>query len=257
MKSIGIIPARMGSSRFPNKPMALIHGIPMIGHCYFRSVLCNELDEVYVATCDKEIYDYVKRIGGKVVMTSNNHERATERVAEALLTIENESKEFFDSVVMIQGDEPLVFPEMISEVLNPLKDGNHLVSNLISKLSTDKDRDNPNNVKVVLSKSNNILYLSREAVPSKKIFSGKIDSYRQLGLIAFKSEALKNFISLETTKLEIIESVDMNRFLENGIKIFSVITNFEVDSVDIPSDLLRVVKKMANDKLFKKYNNKF
>ena len=254
MNTLGIIPARMGSTRFPNKPMALIAGIPMIGHCYFRSLLCDDLVKVYVATCDKEIFDYIKNIGGDVVMTSNKHERATERVAEALLTIEKQSNKKYDSVVMIQGDEPLVFPEMISEVISPLKKKNNFVSNLISRLSTKKERDNPNNVKVVFAKNNNILYLTRAAIPSDKLFKNNIDSFRQLGLIAFKSTALKKFISFEQSKLEIIESVDMNRFLENGINIFSVITKFKVDSVDTPQDLARVVKKMNKDKLVCLYN---
>ena len=93
MKAIAIIPARMGSSRFPGKPMARIHGIPMIGHCYFRTRMCKELTETYVATCDQEIYDYIESIGGRAVMTSDTHERATDRTAEAMLKIEKEAGE--------------------------------------------------------------------------------------------------------------------------------------------------------------------
>jgi 3-deoxy-manno-octulosonate cytidylyltransferase (CMP-KDO synthetase) len=254
MKNIGIIPARMGSSRFPNKPMVFIHGIPMIGHCYYRSLNCSDLDEVYVATCDQEIYDYIESIGGKVIMTSNTHGRATERVAEALLILEAKHGGIYENIVMIQGDEPLIYPEMISELLNPMISENHMISNLISPLLTQKQIGNPNNVKVVFAKNMNMLYLTREPIPSNKIFLGVIDSYRQLGIIAFKSMALKKFISLGPSRLEIIESIDMNRFLENETDILCVITKKKIYSVDVPSDLDVVNKKMELDHLFRLYS---
>ena len=107
MKAIAIIPARMGSSRYPGKPMAKIHGVPMIGHCYHRTKLCNDLMDTYVATCDDEIHDYIISIGGKSIMTSDIHERATDRTAEAMLKIEEMIGECIDIVVMVQGDELL------------------------------------------------------------------------------------------------------------------------------------------------------
>ena len=254
MKILGVIPARMAATRFPNKPMAQILGMPMIGHCYLRSVLCSLMDEVYVATCDKEIYDYIESIGGKAIMTSDIHERATERTAEALLNIEALNNDIkFDIVVMIQGDEPLVDPEMLREAATPLLDGTKMVSNLIAPLTTQEERENSNNVKVAVSIKKQILYLSRESIPSNKKYSGHIDSYRQLGLIAFSRESLLNFVALKTTPLEIIESIDMNRFLENGIPIHSEITAYQADSVDTPSDLIRVSEKMLKDKLFDTY----
>ena len=206
MKIIGIIPARMAASRFPNKPMAEILGIPMIGHCYIRSKMCDLMDEVYVATCDEIIVDYVNSIGGKAVLTSHIHERASERTAEALLNIEKILTEsHFDIVVLIQGDEPLIHPEMIREVIEPLLSGEKQVSNLMMKLNSEDEVNNPNNVKVVTSLQGNALYMSREAIPSDKKFKGSIDVYRQLGLIAFTRDALLRFVSLEMTKLEIIE----------------------------------------------------
>lgn len=256
MKVLGVIPARLAATRFPNKPMALIQGIPMIGHCYLRSKMCNLLDEVYVATCDKEIKDYIESIGGKAIMTSDIHERATERSAEALLNVEKELKDkTFDIVVMIQGDEPLIYPEMIEEVLEPMLKNPIPVSNLIAALPTELERNNPNNVKVAKDFNGKALYLSREAIPSKQKYNGKIDAFRQLGLIGFTKEALLKFVSLEPTPLEIIESVDMNRFLEHGIPIQTKETKFEADSVDTPDDLVRVDLKMYNDKLFLKYKS--
>ena len=254
MKILGVIPARMAASRFPDKPMTKLMGMQMIGHCYFRSCMCDLLNEVYVATCDQVIVDYIESIGGKAVMTSHVHERASERTAEALLNIEAILKQGeFDIVVLIQGDEPLIRPEMISEVIEPLLDGTRQVSNLMMTLTTEDEINNPNNVKVVVSNKGNALYMSREAIPSSKKFKGKMEVYRQLGLIAFSRKALLGFVNLEMTKLEIIESVDMNRFIENEIPIFMRLTYHEADSVDTPEDLIRVDKKMSEDSLFEKY----
>ena len=110
----------MGSSRFPGKPMALIHGIPMIGHVYFRTRMCKLLTETYVATCDQEIYEYIEGVGGKAVMTADTHERCSDRTSEAMLKIEADIDEKVDIVVMVQGDEPMVTPEMIEQAITPM-----------------------------------------------------------------------------------------------------------------------------------------
>lgn len=254
MKILGVIPARMAATRFPGKPMKPILGIPMVGHCYLRSKICEMLDEVYVATCDEEIFNYVESIGGKAVMTSDVHERATERTAEALQNIEGIIKDNkFDIIVMIQGDEPLVDPGMISQIVRPLLGGDKMVSNLMVALNTDEEIDSPNNVKVVMDVNMNALYMSRESIPSRKLYKGQITYFRQLGLIAFTREALLKFIELKTTPLEIIESVDMNRFLEQGIAIHMEETKLGVDAVDTIEDLLRVELKMKSDQLFESY----
>ena len=114
MRVVAVIPARMASSRFPGKPMALIHGMPMIGHCYCRVRLCDALSDTYVATCDKEIFDYIESIGGKAIMTADTHERASDRAAEAMVKIEEATGEQTDILVMVQGDEPMVNPKMIN-----------------------------------------------------------------------------------------------------------------------------------------------
>jgi 3-deoxy-manno-octulosonate cytidylyltransferase (CMP-KDO synthetase) len=253
MRILGVIPARMAATRFPNKPMALIENIPMVGHCYFRSIMCELLDEVYVATCDDEIFDYISNIGGKAMMTSTLHERATERTAEALQKIEELNNCKYDIVVMIQGDEPLIDPNMINEAILPLKDHGGFVSNLMSKLNNFDEAQNPNFVKVVTTIEGDALYLSREPIPSSQKYSNSVSYYRQLGLIAFSREALLKFVNLQTTPLEIIESVDMNRFLENNIPIKMKITEYEADSVDTKEDLERVIEKMKIDKTFLKY----
>ena len=254
MKILGVVPARMAASRFPDKPMKMIQGMPMVEHCYLRSAMCTLLDDIIVATCDTSILEYIIENGGKAVMTSDKHERATERTAEALIVLEKQHPgKQYDIIVMIQGDEPLIDPEMITQVINPLLNGKANVSNLMVSLTTEEDINNPNNVKVVTGMNGNALYMSREPIPSKEKFKGQINYFRQLGLIAFTREALLDFIALETTELEKIESVDMNRFLENGISIHMVETKFEVDAVDTPDDLIRVEEKMKKDKLYQKY----
>jgi 3-deoxy-manno-octulosonate cytidylyltransferase (CMP-KDO synthetase) len=253
MNIIGIIPARMAATRFPNKPMALIEGMPMIGHCYFRSKMSRRLDDLYVATCDQEIFDYILSIGGKAVMTSDKHERATERSAEALIKIEKLTKKHFDIVVMIQGDEPLIDPDMINESVRPLLSGENQVSNLIACLNNLEEARNPNFVKVVSNIDGNALYMSREPIPSPSKYNDSIQYFRQLGLIAFSREAILKFIELEPSSLEIFESIDMNRFLEHQISIKLTKTNFAADSVDTIEDLNLVNLKMKNDKYYKFY----
>ena len=174
MNVIAIIPARMGSSRFPGKPMADINGMPMIGHCYMRTKLCNDLMSTYVATCDDEIFDYINSIGGHAVMTSDTHERASDRAAEAMLKIEEHLEKKVDIVVMVQGDEPMIYPEMISQSLGPLFEDNSVnVVNLMANMASIEESKDPNEVKVVVNKDNDALYFSREPIPSTKKWEGK------------------------------------------------------------------------------------
>ncbi len=256
MKIIGIIPARLASSRLPQKPLANILGMPMIGHVYHRSKLCNTLDEVYVATCDKEIYEYINSIGGKAVMTSDKHERASDRTAEALLKIELETNSTIDIVVMIQGDEPMVTPEMINDSIVPLlNDRSIKITNLMAKMNSIQEHEDPAEVKVVVDKNNFAIYFSREPIPSRKKGVDNVPMLKQVCIIPFNRDFLLEYNDMEQTPLEIIESVDMNRLVENGIKIKMVFTDTETYSVDTPLDLENVNKKMSNDMLLKSYFN--
>jgi 3-deoxy-manno-octulosonate cytidylyltransferase (CMP-KDO synthetase) len=256
MKIIGIIPARLASSRLPQKPFADILGMPMIGHVYHRSKLCNTLDEVYVATCDKEIYEYINSIGGKAVMTSDKHERASDRTAEALLKIEFDTNSKIDIVVMIQGDEPMVTPEMINDSIAPLlNDRSIKITNLMAKMKTVQEHEDPAEVKVVVDKNNFALYFSREPIPSRKKGVNDVPMLKQVCIIPFLRDFLLEYNEMEQSPLEIIESVDMNRLLENGIKIKMVLSETETYSVDTTSDLENVNNKMINDILLKSYFN--
>lgn len=251
---IGIIPARMAATRFPNKPLAKINGMPMIGHVYHRSMLCKNLSDVIVATCDLEICDYISSIGGKCIMTKNTHERATDRTGEALEKIINKINEEIDGALMIQGDEPLLNPTLLDEMISfHTNQKLPYITNLISKIHSIEEFNNPNIVKVVKDKNDRILYMSRSPIPSGAKFIGKLPMWKQLGLILFTQDALKLFGKLVPTKLEIIESVDMNRILENELKIIAYPTNELSQAVDIRDDILLVEELMQNDKLFSNY----
>lgn len=254
MNIVGIIPARMGSSRFPNKPMKEILGMPMIGHCLKRAELCSDLEEVYVATCDKEIYDYIKSVKGNVVMTSASHERASDRVAEAMIKIEESSKKQIDIVVLLQGDEPMTTPEMISKAIFPLLNDSKInISNLYANINSLDAFEDPNEVKVVMDNNMNALYFSREPIPSRRKGILNVPMYKQVCVIPFKRDFLIKYNSMDQTTLEIIESVDMMRVLENGYTIKMVYIEEENCSVDTEKDLLNVIELMKNDKLMQEY----
>ena len=253
MKAVAIIPARMGSSRFPGKPMANILGMPMVGHCYFRTRMCAELKGTYVATCDREIFDYVQAIGGQAVMTSDKHDRASDRAAEAMLKIEKKTGESIDIVVMVQGDEPMITPEMITESLKPFELADVNVVNLMAPIYKDTEFNDPNEVKVVVNKQNEAMYFSREPIPSKR--KGETDGpmLKQVCIIPFRRDYLIKFNQMEETTLECIESVDMLRVLENGDTVQMVMTEKETYSVDTEEELNNVALKMKSDDLLARY----
>ncbi len=255
MKAIAVIPARMGSSRFPGKPMAKIHAVPMIGHCYYRTAMCSDLLDTYVATCDQEIFDYIESIGGKAVMTSDVHERATDRTAEAMLKIEQDLGHQVDVVVMVQGDEPMVTPQMITESLQPFA-GNESVNvvNLMAHMDSVKEFEDPNEVKVVVNNNNEAIYFSREPIPSRKKGTTDVPMLKQVCIIPFKRQYLLRFNEMAETELERIESVDMMRIIENGDKVHMVMTQAKSLSVDTEEDRRNAEIKMADDELRLKYS---
>ena len=256
MKIIGIIPARMESSRFPGKPLAKILGMPMIGHVYYRCKMSDILDEVYVATCNKEILDYIESIGGKAIMTASTHERASDRAAEALHKIEaNTGGQKNDIVVMLQGDEPMVTPDMIESAVKPLIENSDIqVSNLISEIKSEEEWIDPNEVKVVSDIHSNALYFSREPIPSNKKYDGRFKAFKQVCVIPFRRDSLLEYINLQPTPLEVMESVDMNRLLEHGLKVKLVKIDHGTYAVDTKKDLKYVEVKIKNDILLKDYS---
>ncbi len=244
----------MGSSRFPGKPMKDILGMPMIGHVYKRVKMNKTLSEVYVATCDKEIFDYIQSIGGKAVMTSDLHERCADRCAEAMLKIEEETGKKCDIIVIVQGDEPLTFPQMIDEAVKPMiKDNTVTITNLVADINTVESFENPNEVKVVMDKNNNALYFSREPIPSRQKSKLELPMKKQVCVIPFKRDFLLEYNEMEQTPLEKIESVDMMRIIENGGQVKMCNTNYTTKAVDSKEDLDLVCEMMKEDELYQVY----
>jgi 3-deoxy-manno-octulosonate cytidylyltransferase (CMP-KDO synthetase) len=254
MNILAIIPARMGSSRFPGKPLALIHNVPMVGHVAFRTAMSKALSDTYVATCDTIIENYCRDAGLDCVMTGDHHVRCSTRTAEALLKIEAKTGKKADIVVMVQGDEPMVTPEMIDAAVEPmLRDPSVNVVNLMADMDTLEEFEDPNEVKVVTDRFGNALYFSREPVPSRKKGSDKVPMRKQVCVIPFRRDYLLRFNEMEESPLEIYESVDMLRILEYGEKVRMVPTACRTWSVDTPEDLARVARLMENDALMRSY----
>ena len=245
MRIIAIIPARMGSSRFPGKPMAKLLGKPMIGHVYERVAQNKQLLLTAVATCDTEIADYIHSIGGKAVMTSVSHERASDRCAEALKILEQDLGERFDIVVMVQGDEPMTHPEMISEAIQPLiEDPTVLVSNLLGEIESVTEFEDRNCIKVVCDKKSDAVYMSREPIPTRSKVP-TVSMKKQVCIIPFQRNFLLQYTALEPTPLEIIESIDMLRVLEHGLKVRMIPTKYPTHAVDTTADLEQVEHLMS------------
>lgn len=244
-----IIPARMAASRFPGKPLALLLGLPMIEHVRRRVALCDLLDEVIVATCDEAIRDTVQKAGGTVVMTSAVHERCTDRIAEAASEVDA------DIVINVQGDEPLVQPRMLREVVEPLlKDGSLPAANLVTRIATTDEFLSPNVPKVVTNRFGDLLYISREPIPSsKKAASDDYVKLKQLGIIAFRHKFLSLLAKLPPAPLEQIESVDMMRAVEHGYRVRIVETGGTMLGVDVPGDVQRAEALLARDPLVQRY----
>jgi len=166
----------------------------------------------------------------------------------------SETGRLVDIVVMIQGDEPLTYPEMIDEAVKPLlEDKNVKITNLMARIKTVEEFDDPNEVKVVVDKLNNALYFSREPIPSRKRGTSVVTMFKQVCIIPFKKEFLLEYTKMKPTPLEIFESVDMMRILENGQKVKMVLTQYETKSVDTQADLDKVSRVMVTDKLFERY----
>lgn len=245
---VGIIPVRMASTRFPGKPLAKICGLAMVEHIRRRVGLCKLLSRVIVATCDEEIKGLVEGFGGEAVMTSNTHERCTERVAEAAKDLDA------DIIVNIQGDEPLVTPRMITQVLGPmLEDKACGCVNLICPIDDEEEFESPNSVKTVVDQKGKVLYFSREPIPSRKKTKEPFARYRQLGVIAFTKPVLFQYVAMPQTPLEKIESIDMMRLLENGYAVRAAVTDEPLYGVDTPLELKRVEELMEKDRILRKY----
>ena len=245
MNILALIPARMGSSRFPGKPMAKILGKPMIGHVYERVSKCDLLIKTVVATCDQEILEYIESIGGEAVMTSNHHKRASDRCAEALGYLEKKDGIQYNIIVMVQGDEPMTHSNMITEAVTPMLDDSEiLVTNLLGDIDNIEEFEDRNCIKVVCDLNSDALCFSREPIPTRKF--GDVSMKKQIAIIPFTRSFLLEYTELPPTPLEIAESVDMMRVLEHGMKVKMVPTKHQSYAVDTQEDLNKVEKLMKD-----------
>lgn len=250
MKVVGIIPARLASSRFPNKPLTKILGISMTEHVVRRTRLAKHIDEVYVATCDREIAEEVERFGGKAIMTSPHHTRGTDRIAEAARSVKA------DIVINIQGDEPMVCPNDLDQAIESLqKNKDAQCLNLITPIVDDISFRNMNVVKVTIDQKGRALYFSRLPIPYTKGGLLNPSAYRQIGIYLFRSEFLEQFTSWPETPLEKLESVDMMRILEYGFPIYTHVSKNMI-GVDIPEDVELVETALQNDPINQKILSK-
>lgn len=236
MKAVAILPARMGSTRFPGKPLAKLLGKPMIQHVWERVSRAKGLADTVVATCDPEIADACRAFGAPFVMTSSAHERASDRVAEAAKTVKA------DVYVLVQGDEPMTSARMVDAALAPmLADPAIACVNLAGRILTEAEFDDRNCIKVVMDLKGDALLMSREPIPTRRIGPwGTFPAWKQVCVMPFRADALALYARLEPTPLEKAESIDMLRFLEHGVKVRMVPTADASHAVDTPQDLLRV-----------------
>jgi 3-deoxy-manno-octulosonate cytidylyltransferase (CMP-KDO synthetase) len=238
----GIIPARYASTRFPGKPLVLIGNKTMIQRVYEQAT--KSIDIVYVATDDERILESVLKFGGKAVLTSPDHLSGTDRCAEAIDKIMTETGKKIDVVVNIQGDEPFIRPEQINILKLCFNDKRVKIATLMRKAAAGEDIFNPNQPKIIIDSERNAIYFSRLAIPyvrgsEESEWSGKHVYYKHLGLYAYSTDTLKRITRLARSPLEIAESLEQNRWIENGFKIRCAVTEWESIAVDTPEDLKR------------------
>lgn len=240
MNIIAIIPARYNSTRFQGKPLADICGKPMIQWVYERVAAVVEIESVYVATDDIRIFKIVNSFGGKAIMTGECS-CGTERVYQASENIEA------DIILNVQGDEPLIKTEMISDLIETFNDSDVQMATLKKKIVNLEELDNPNVVKVITDKLGDAIYFSRFAIPYDREKKSKIDRYKHIGIYGYKKSFLEKLCALPRASLEKAESLEQLRAIENGYKIRVKETIYQSIGVDIPYDIVRVEEQMKQE----------
>jgi 3-deoxy-manno-octulosonate cytidylyltransferase (CMP-KDO synthetase) len=256
MKIIGIIPARMGASRFPGKPLYKILDRPMLAHVYDRAKLYKMWNYLSIATCDNEIKTFTEKNDYRCIMTSVKHTRALDRVAEAVTKINSTPIMDDDIIINVQGDEPMLHPEMFDALIHPILNSEHIHCTLLGmSIKEEEIWRNPNTVKIIHDANGKVLYTTRSAVPyNNNIFCNNIEYRRIYGLFAFKWKYLKLFTKHPETKLEKYEACDSNRILDMSfsqhVAPYPFIKSYSVDS---KQDIELVESNMINDKYWLKY----
>lgn len=250
MKSLGIIPARYDSTRFPGKPLFVIEGKSMIQRVYEQASLCKDLSRVVVATDHSGILKHVQDFGGECVITASCHKTGTERCAEALEIILSENPDAIDVVVNIQGDEPFLSPEQISEVVSCFNDPAIRIATLARKICSREEVTDPNVVKLVCNDNHQVLYFSRSQIPFIRKRSGEKETtefpfLEHVGLYGFRKSILPELVKLPESSLERAESLEQLRWLQHGLPIYVKETTFPSISIDTPADLLKITNRRS------------
>ena len=246
MKIVGIIPARYGSSRFPGKPLAMIKGKTMIQRVCEQSWK-SKLDDVVVATDDIRIADEVLKFGGKYVMTDPRHQSGTDRCCEALEILEEQ----YDAVINIQGDEPFIDPQHINLLVDMISRVDTQLASLVKRIDDEEELFGSNKVKVVMDKSGNALYFSRNPIPymrnvAHEKWLQKGCFFQHLGIYAYKAETLRQIATMQPTALELAESLEQLRWLENGLAIRMAVVEADSLAIDSPADLAKAIEMAQN-----------
>lgn len=248
MKIAGIIPARYASTRFPGKPLAMLGGKQVIRRVYEQ--VASVLDNVYVATDDSRIFDAVESFGGKAIMTSPNHKSGTDRVEEAVCKVGSG----FDVVVNIQGDEPFIQKSQIEEICRCFDDSRTMIATLGKPFTSAdgvKALENPNSPKIVVDNDGFAMYFSRSIIPfvrnvDKNEWLGKFNFLKHIGMYAYRRDTLSEITKLPQSSLEMAESLEQLRWLQNGYKIKVGITDVETVGIDTPADLERAERYLES-----------
>ena len=243
MKIVGIIPSRYGSSRFPGKPLALIKGKSMIEHVFLRASECERLTDIWIATDDQRIKSRVEEFGGKVIITKREHPTGTDRVAEAARYLKLSSS---DIVVNIQGDQPLFKGNVLNLLIDSmLNDPSIQMSTLIYRIRDKREIDDRNCVKVVMDLNGFAIFFSRSPIPFYRDSEIERIYYKHLGFYAYRMNFLQRYTTLPRGRLEIAESLEQLRAIENGIKIKVVESPFDSYEVDTPQDIEKIERLLS------------
>ena len=237
MKILGIIPARYASTRLPGKSLIEIGGKTMIQRVYEQVALCNSLTHYIVATDDSRIADQVRSFGGEVILTSPQHLNGTERCAEVLSII----GQHFDVVINIQGDEPFINPLQINTLADLMRNTNCDIGTLIKICADRTQLENPSIIKAVVNNQFKALYFSRAVIPYLRNENQNHIFYKHIGIYGYKTAVLRKIVQLPPSILEIAESLEQLRWIENGYSIHTAITPFESISIDTPADIERAI----------------
>ncbi len=243
MKTLVIIPARYASSRLPGKPLSMINGKPMIQHVFER--IKSAFEHVYIATDDERIANVAQKFSAPCIMTSDQHQSGTDRCQEAMQIIENKHNINFNTIINVQGDEPLIDPKAVKLLESIMTEPDKAIGTLIRPIATEEVLWDNNIPKVVVTKELKALYFSRQTIPylrgiPKEEWLKKHTFYKHIGLYAFRKDILNQITKLPISSLEKAEKLEQNRWLEAGYNIHCAITKYNSISVDTPKDLEKI-----------------